>query len=51
MIAVLIASLIANILLAYMLFGTQRMCKELIDDGFWMMGEITRLEKELTDRS
>ena len=51
MTAVLIASLITNIALAYMLFDTQKMCKGLVDDGFWMMGEITRLEKELTDRS
>ena len=44
---VLIVSVIANVLLAYGFFDTQRMCKNLIDDCFWMMGEITRLEKEV----
>ena len=51
MTVVLVVSVITNIGLAYMLFDSMRMCESLIDDGFWMMGEITRLEKELTDRS
>ena len=51
MTAILIASVITNIALAYMLFDTQKMCKGLVDDGFWMIGEITRLEQKLAERS
>lgn len=51
MTAVLVVSLVANIGLAYMLFDSMRMCESLIDDGFWMMSEIIRLEKELADHS
>lgn len=50
MTVVLVISLIVNVALGYMLFDTMKMCRGLIDDGFWMMGEISRLEKELADR-
>lgn len=50
MTVVLVISLIVNVALGYMLFDSLRMCEKLVDDGFWMMGEISRLEKELADR-
>ena len=51
MTVVLVVSVISNIGLAYMLFDSMRMCESLIDDGFWMIGEITRLEQKLAERS